>query len=110
MVEGEALIRCAHGDHVMYHLADVCLTVGGKCPVAQVEVARKLPVSAILKRDVSEVLQLLKWEIVLGTLIRAHNRRKAQKMARVEEQNHCSGPRPGPLFENELQGTTAATR
>ena len=41
----------------MYHSANVCLNVGGKCPVAQVEVVRKLPVSAILERDVSEVLQ-----------------------------------------------------
>ena len=60
MVEGEVLIKCAHGDCVKHPLADVCIEIGGKRIVACVAVARRLPVSAILGRDVPDMLQLLK--------------------------------------------------
>ena len=60
MVEGEVLIKCAHGDCVKHHLADVCIEIGGKRIVIDVAVARRLPVSAIFGRDVPDTLQLLK--------------------------------------------------
>ena len=56
LVAGEVLIKCAHGDHFKYPLADVCIEVGGKRIVARAAVARRLPVSAILGQDVPDVL------------------------------------------------------
>ena len=69
MVESEVLIKCAHGDHVKYSLADVCKEVGGKRIVAHVAVARRQPVSAILGPDVPDMLPLLKGnaDVVLAT-------------------------------------------
>ena len=50
------LIKCAHGDCVKYPQADVCIETGSKRIVAGVAVARRLPVSAILGRDVPDML------------------------------------------------------
>ena len=76
--------------------------------VAHVAVARRLPVWAILGRDVPDVLQLLKWnaEVVLATTTQVQARAEAQVKARVEEQEQCSGAVPNPIDADELQGTT----
>ena len=106
MVEGEVLIKYAHGDRVKYPLADVCIEVGGKRIVVGVAVARRLPVSAILGRDVPDKLQLLKG-VELAMTTRAQAQAEAQVKARVEEQERRSGPVPNPIDADELQGTTA---
>ena len=83
------------------------LEIGGKRIVAGVAVVRRLPVSAILGRDVPDMLQLLKGnaEVVLATTTRAQARAEAQVKARVEEQERCSGAVPNPIDADELQGT-----
>ena len=87
MVEDEVLIKCAHGDHFKYPLAHVCIEIGGKRIVVRVAVARRLPVSAILGRDVPGKLQLLKGnaEVVLATTTREQAWAEAPVKARVEE-------------------------
>ena len=59
-LEGEAVtVRCAHGDTVVYPLADVQLKVAGTHFTVRAAVADCLPVSVLLGTDVPELDNLL---------------------------------------------------
>ena len=60
LLAGEAVaIRCAHGDTVLYPLAQVQLEVEGQAMAVTVAVADRLPVSVLLGTDTPLLLKLL---------------------------------------------------
>ena len=59
MTAEEISIRCAHGDTVIYPLAEIEIVVGGRSLTVEAAVADKLPVSVLLGRDVPELGVLL---------------------------------------------------
>jgi predicted aspartyl protease len=57
---GEAVaIRCAHGDTVLYPLAEVEIEVGGQSLKVEVAVLGTLPIAVLLGTDVPELAELL---------------------------------------------------
>ena len=63
--EGDAVtIRCAHGDTVLYPIADVEMEVGGRRIQVEAAVSDTLPVSVLLGTDVAELGNLLGGGIV----------------------------------------------
>ena len=63
-LEGEAVaIRCAHGDTVLYPLAQVRMEVEGKFLEVQAAVADRLPVVVLLGTDVPQLVDLLAGEM-----------------------------------------------
>ena len=64
ILEGEAVaIRCAHGDTVLYPMADIRVEIGEEVFEVQVAVADRLPVAMLLGTDVPHLQRLLgeKW-------------------------------------------------
>ena len=59
LVNGEVTIRCAHGDTVIYPLAEARICVGGRELTVLAAVSDTLPVSMLLGRDVPELMALL---------------------------------------------------
>ena len=60
LLEGEAVaIRCAHGDTVLYPLADVKVEVGDHTFRVEAGVSDRLPVSVLLGTDVPGLTDLL---------------------------------------------------
>ena len=59
LVDGEVTIRCAHGDTVIYPLAEARICVGGRELTVLAAVSDTLPVSMLLGRDVPELMALL---------------------------------------------------
>ena len=52
LLEGEAVaVRCAHGDTVLYPLAEVAMEVDGVETRVRAAVSEKLPVSVLLGTD-----------------------------------------------------------
>ena len=63
MLEGQVVaVRCAHGERVVYPLADITVQIGGKQLTVRAGVSDSLPVELILGRDVPELLDLLREE------------------------------------------------
>ena len=61
MVLGEAVtIRCAHGDNVLYPLANVDLVVDGVPLTVEAAVSKSLPVSVMLGTDVPELAKFVR--------------------------------------------------
>ena len=59
-IAGEAVtLRCAHGDTVLYPLADVNVSVGGVAFVVRAALSETLPVSVLLGTDVPQLGRLL---------------------------------------------------
>lgn len=56
---GAVAIRCAHGDTVLYPLADVTLEVEGRQIVVEAAVSDTLPMSVLLGTDNTELAELL---------------------------------------------------
>ena len=52
-------IRCAHGDTVLYPLADISLEVNGKQIAVEAAVSDTLPMSVLLGTDTPELAELL---------------------------------------------------
>ena len=58
--EGNAvMVRCAHGDTVLYPLVDVELEMNGQSIHVEAAVSESLPVAVLLGTDVPELYQLL---------------------------------------------------
>ena len=61
ILQGEAVaIRCAHGDTVLYPLANVQIQVEGKVLDIEAAVSETLPMSVLLGTDIPELTSLLK--------------------------------------------------
>ena len=59
-LEGDAAtIQCAHGDTVLYPLANIDLQVDGLQTSVEADVSERLPVAVLLGKHVSEFAQLL---------------------------------------------------
>ena len=60
IIEGDvATIRCAHGDTVLYPLANIKMEVGGQEFEVEAAVSTTLPVSVLLGGDVPELKELI---------------------------------------------------
>ena len=67
ILEGEVVaIRCAHGDTVLYPIAQVDVTVGGQCLEVEAAVSETLPMSVLLGTDVSQLGRLLDNELIMA--------------------------------------------
>ena len=66
MQEGDVVtIRCAHGDTVLYPVAEVEVEVGGRRIQVEAAVSDTLPVSVLLGTDVEELGELLEGGILM---------------------------------------------
>ena len=64
ILQGEVVtIRCAHGDTVLYPLAQVQVKIDGKELDIEAAVSETLPMSVLLGTDIPELSSLLKEEI-----------------------------------------------
>ncbi len=112
LLEGEAVtIRCAHGDTVLYPLAEVSIQVGGVPLLVEAAVSETLPVSVLLGTDVPELGDLLgKVEITSGhtqgadaMVVTTRARAKQQEHdedVQLQRQNE-SGVRASPVTEGD---------
>ena len=116
VIEGEAVtIRCAHGDVVLYPLAEVGVEVDGKVIKVDAAVSESLPVSVLLGTDVPELTELLKGvtmeraqsEDTLVVMTRARAKREEREETIEREREQLLGARPhslDELGENEADG------
>ena len=86
LLEGESVaIRCAHGDTVLYPLAQVEVTVGGQTVEVKAAVSKTLPVDVLLGTDIPELGKLL----VVGTeqaealAVITHSQRKRKEAEKL---------------------------
>ena len=117
--EGDAVtIRCAHGDTVLYPLADLELEIDGLPIKVEAAVSETLPVAVLLGRDVPELTQLLgakdesqEPEEVMVVVTRAQARQQLGEELLRKEREVISGAQPSPIQE-ELDGSSgeASTR
>ena len=92
--EGEAVtIRCAHGDTVLYPLADVNMEVDGLPITVEAAVSETLPAAVLLGTDVPQLTELLggqskkfKLEDVLVVTTRARARQQLEEILRREKE------------------------
>ena len=108
MVDGEVAIRCAHGNTIVYPLADVEIKIEGQCFTVQAGVSDTLPVSVLLGRDVPELLLLVSTgEDVLGRektrMTRKQRRINSRQYARAEKKTDGSGSYDLDLTASELK-------
>ena len=108
-------IRCAHGDTVLYPLADIELEIDGLPIKVEAVVSETLPGAVLLGRDVPELTQLLgakdesqEPEEVMVVVTRAQARQHLEEELLRKEQEVISG---APIQE-ELDGSSgeASTR
>ena len=100
VMEGEVvLIRCVHGDTVLYPVAKVQMTVDGKVIDVKAAVSETLPMDVLLGKDVSEFYELLN-----GACSQKQSRDDAmvvmtcaqkQKQREEEEEIHCKEVKSG---------------
>ena len=115
MQEGDVVtIRCAHGDTVLYPLADVEVEVGGRRIQVEAAVSDTLPMSVLLGTDVEELGELLGEGILkkapeqkdeaLVVTTRAQARRQEREEAIQHQKELESGARANPVTEEETSG------
>lgn len=109
IVQGEtAVIRCAHGDCIVYPLAVVNMVVEGLEFTLEVAVSETLPVSVLLGVDVPHVAKLVRggWKPGKGdawmAVTRAGARRKEAEERSVEQREKESRVRPTPLYVEKV--------
>ncbi|KAL5516316.1 hypothetical protein EMCRGX_G001609 [Ephydatia muelleri] len=111
LVTGEAVtIRCAHGDSVLYPLANVDLVIDGVPLTVEAAVSKSLPVSVLLGTDVPELAKFVggkargarrqgneAWMVVT----RAGARKQEEEEKTLLQKEKDSQVRPSPV-ETEL--------
>ena len=107
ILEGDAVtVRCAHGDTVLYPLAEVELEVDGLSIHVEAAVSESLPVAVLLGTDVPEFYQLLGGEpperlaenaMVVVTRARAQQQHEEEVARQYKEL--ASGVQPNPVEE-----------
>lgn len=104
--EGNAVaIRCAHGDTVLYPLADITMEVNGRQITVEAGVSETLPMSVLLGIDNPELVEMLqvngKEEIADGFAVttRAEAKKNRAEEAERQRREKASGVRPTSLGE-----------
>ena len=117
MREGDVVtIRCAHGDTVLYPLAEVQMEVSGRRIQVEAAVSDTLPMSVLLGTDVAELSELLGSETLKGPqqkdeALVVMTRAQAKKQEIVEATQHRkeleSGGQAKPVVEVDSDGEDA---
>ena len=112
IIEGDvATIRCAHGDTVLYPLANIRMEVGGCKFEVEAAVSTALPVSVLLGGDVPELKQLIgnnmqsrptDAEDVMVVVTRAQAKRQLEEEILRREAEILSGAKTNPVGDPEL--------
>ena len=110
--EGEAVtIRCAHGDTVLYPLAEVDMELQGMKIKVEAAVSPNLPASVLLGTDVPVLKELLgdsiklegrREEVVLVTVTRAQKKKQLIEEDAERQQEQESGAQTHMLDANPL--------
>ena len=118
-LEGQAVtIRCAHGDTVLYPLAEVDLEIDGLPIRVEAAVSDSLPVAVLLGTDVPEMSALLGQESepknqqdVMVVVTRAQARQQLEGELLRREREIQSGAKPNPVgtpaVKDSAEGSTA---
>ena len=108
MVAGEVPIRCAHGDVLMYPLAELEIEIGGSMFAIEAGVTDHFPISVLLGKDVPELMQLLKQprdskvtDVLVVTQAQAERQRRENAL--IEERERLFGAQPKPVEEESTQ-------
>ena len=111
LVEGKSsVVRCAHGDSMVYPMANVCIEIDGHKFRTEATVSDNLPVDVLLGTDIPALGSLIQGRQSHGDAMVATTRSMARKEALVEQVNQKrqeeSGVRPtallGPETSNEV--------
>ena len=106
--EGDVVtIRCAHGDTVLYPLANVKLEVGGREVEVEAAISDTLPMSVLLGTDVAELGELLGLdktkpipsEDAFVVITRAQSKQRREEERTQQQRELASGVRATPLTE-----------
>ena len=103
--DGEAVaIRCAHGDTVLYPLAQISLEVNGKKIEIEAAVSDTLPMSVLLGTDAPELAELLKGcgdeaENALAVSTRAQAKKEKEREEERDRQEQACDVRSNPIEE-----------
>lgn len=105
ILEGERItILCAHGDVVSYPIAEVQISVGGRCITVEAAVSDTLPRAVLLGTDVHELGDLLEQQKVArsyAVLTRKQAQQRLQEKEELRRKEEESGARPAPMGEEE---------
>ena len=105
---GEIPIRCAHGDTIIYPLAQAEIRVGEACYMVEAAVSKTLPVSVLLGRDVPELMKLLSTqgpqkargpEDAMAVTTRGQKEKLARETVAQIKREQESGAVPKPVFQ-----------
>ena len=119
LVTGEAVtIRCAHGDSVLYPLANVDLVVDGVPLTVEAAVSKSLPVSVLLGTDVSELAKFVGGKArgarrqgneawMVGTRVGARKQEEEEKTLLQKEKDSQVRPSPVETERAEAQSVDA---
>ena len=108
--EGNAIaIRCAHGDTVLYPLAEISLEVEGHPITVEAAVSNTLPMSVLLGTDNPELKELLNCKEAFAVMTRAESRRQREEEEKKAKLTEECGVCPKPLInekrkEEEMSG------
>eukprot|EP00731_Ephydatia_muelleri_P007213 Em0003g1461a len=106
LLEGRcAVVRCAHGDTVVYPMAQICLEVDGHKINTAAAVSNTLPIAVLLGTDVPELLTLLNCRTLRGKVetseafatTRAASRRRVEEEREQARREKSSGVQPKPV-------------
>ena len=102
ILEGEAVtICCAHGDTVLYPLAEVDIEVDGRRLTVEAAVSKTLPMDVLLGTDVPELAEMLGrnsvQESALVAVTRSRARQQRDERAEQLQKEKESGVCPTPL-------------
>eukprot|EP00731_Ephydatia_muelleri_P034136 Em0048g12a len=106
LLEGRcAVVRCAHGDTVVYPMAQICLEVDGHKINTAAAVSNTLPMAVLLGTDVPELLTLLNCRTLRGKVetseafatTRAASRRRVEEEREQARREKSSGVQPKPV-------------
>ena len=107
ILEGNSVTGwCAHGDTVLYPLAEVELEVDGRSIRVEAAVSESLPVAVLLGTDVPEFYQLLGGEApeypteeAMVVVTRARARKQQDEEVAKQNKELASGVQPRPVEE-----------
>ena len=104
---GAVAIRCAHGDTVLYPLADISLEVNGKQIAVEAAVSGTLPMSVLLGTDTPELAELLVVEDsreageAFAVTTRAREKKELERENQKRIQEEVCGVQPSPRALDE---------
>ena len=114
IVDGETItIQCAHGDTVVYPIAEVELQVEGRLITVEAAVSDTLPRAVLLGTDVPEMSELLEQKKTgkhkgkaLVVMTRRQAKMQQEREAAMQQRQKESGARPTPIMDTEQEQTT----